>query len=111
MKRKMNVQTVSNEEIQDLFETAFESQVAKLNGIDSFEVKCVREVGKEAITVEVSIMGTAGSPTAEDFKKMKVKNASSVVIERADKGELKLNIMPNKTLYLNSTEYIVIYGS
>lgn len=111
MKRVMNIQTVSDEEIQDLFEAAFEDQVAKFNDIDNFEAKCVREVGKDSITVEVTIMGTAGCPTAEDFKKMKVKDASCVTIERADKGELKLSIMPDKTLYLNSTEYIVIYKS
>ena len=56
-------------------------------------------------------MGTAGCPTAEDFKKMKVKNASAVRIERADKGELKFAVQPSKTLYLNSTEYIVTYKS
>jgi len=111
MQKRMNIKTVSDEEIQDLFEESFKNQVASYNDIDNFEVKCVREVGKDSLSVEVSIMGTAGSPTAEDFKKMKVKNASSVIISRADKGELKFNIMPDKTLYLNSTEYIVIYKS
>ena len=109
--RKMNIQTVSDDEVRDLFETAFTEQVGKWNDIDNFEVECVREVGKDYITVEVSIMGNAGCPTAEDFKKMKIKNAGSVTIERADKGELKLDLQPSKTLYRNSTEYIVIYKS
>lgn len=109
MKRKMNVNTVSDEEIQDLFEASFEAQVSKYNNIDSFEAKCVREIGKDTITMEVTIMGTAGSPTAEDFKKGKIKDATSVTIERADKGELTFTLMPANTLYLNSTEYIVIY--
>lgn len=111
MNRKMNIQTVSDEEIQDLFEAAFETQVGKFNDIDNFEVKAVREVGKDFLTVEVTIMGTAGCPTAEDFKKNKIKNANIVTISRADKGELKLTLQPSKTLYLNSTEYIVIYKS
>jgi len=109
--RQMNIQKISDDEVQDLFEVAFEEQVAKWNDINSFEVKCVREIGKDSLTVEVTVMGTAGSPTAEDFKKMKIKNASSVRIERADKGELKFDIQPAKTLYLNSTEYIVMYKS
>lgn len=109
--RKMDIQKISDEEVQDLFEVAFEEQVAKWNDIENFEVKCVREVGKDSLAVEVTIMGTAGCPTAEDFKKMKIKNASSVRIERADKGELKFTIQPSKTLYLNSTEYIVTYKS
>ena len=107
--KQMDIQRVSDEEVQDLFEEAFEAQVGKWNDIDNFEVKCVREIGKDALTVEVTVMGTAGSPTAEDFKKMNVKNASSVRIERFDKGELKFSIFPSKTLYLNSTEYILIY--
>jgi len=109
--KKMDIKRISDDEVQELFEASFESQVAKYNDIDSFEVKCVREVGKDSLTVEVTVMGTAGCPTAEDFKKMKVKNASAVTIERADKGELKFAIQPSKTLYLNSTEYIVIYKS
>ena len=111
MKRKMDVRTVSDDEVQDMFEKSFADQVGSYNDIDNFEVKCVREIGNDSVTVEVSIMGNAGSPTAEDFKKMKVKNASSVTIAREDKGELKFNIQPEKTLYRNSTEYIVIYKS
>lgn len=111
MKRQMNIQTVSDEEVQDLFEIAFQDQVAKFNDIDNFEVKCVREVGKTFLNVEVTIMGTAGCPTAEDFKKGKIKKADTVTIERADKGELKFKLQPANTLYLNSTEYIVIYKS
>lgn len=107
--KQMEIQKISDEEVQDLFEEAFEEQVGKWNDIDNFEVKCVREIGKDSLTVEVTVMGTAGSPTAEDFKKMNVKNASSVRIERFDKGELKFSIKPSETLYLNSTEYILIY--
>jgi hypothetical protein len=109
--KKMNIQTVSDEEVQDLFEAAFESQVGKLNDIDNFEVKCLREVGKDSLTVEVTVMGTAGCPTAEDFKKDKIKAARNVSISRADKGELKFTLVPAKTVYLNSTEYIVTYKS
>jgi hypothetical protein len=111
MKRVMDVKTVSNEEIQNLFEESFENQVAKWNDIDSFDVKCVREIGKNSITIEVTVMGTAGCPTAEDFKKSNVDKANTVTIERADKGELLFTLIPEKTVYLNYTEYIVIYKS
>ena len=109
--KQMDVQRISDDEVQDLFETAFEEQVGKWNDLDNFEAKCVREIGKDSLTVEVTVMGTAGSPTAEDFKKMNVKNASTVRVERFDKGELTFNIQPSETLYLNSTEYILIYKS
>jgi len=111
MNKKMNIQKVSDEEVEDLFEKSFESKVAKFNDIDSFEVKCVREVGKDSLTVEITVMGTAGCPTAEDFKNNKIKDAETVIIYREDKGELKFMLQPAKTLYLNSTEYIVIYKS
>lgn len=111
MNKKMDVNRISDEEVQDLFEVAFEEQVGKFNDIDNFEVKCVREVSKDYLTVEVTVMGTAGCPTAEDFKKNKIKGANKVTISRADKGELTFVLQPAKTLYLNSTEYIIIYKS
>lgn len=109
--RKMNVKTVSDEEVQDLFEQAFRDQVGSYNSIDEFETKCLREIGKSIIKVEVTVQGMAGCPTAEDFKKGKVKKASTVTISREDKGSLKFNLVPQDTVYLNSTEYIVVYQS
>jgi hypothetical protein len=109
--RKMITKTVSDDEIQTMFEESFASQVGKFNGLEEFEVKCVRVVGKDTIKVEVTVQGLAGAPTAEDFKKGKIKNVNSVKITRDDKGSLEFQLLPKETIYLNSTEYIVVYQS
>ena len=109
--RKMVTKTVSDDEIQAMFEESFASQVGKFNGLDEFEVKCLRVIGKDIIKVEVTVQGMAGAPTAEDFKKSKIKEANTVKISRDDKGSLEFKLIPKETVYLNSTEYIVVYQS
>ena len=106
---KAGFKSVSNDEIQGLFEEAFRDQVGSWNNIDEFEVNCQREINKDEFKVEVTVQGMAGCPTAEDFKKVKVKNAEKVTISRADKGTLEFRLLPKETVYLNSTEYIVVY--
>lgn len=109
--RKMNAKTMGDEELQDLFEKAFAEQVGSYNRIDEFEAKCSREIASNTVKMEVTIQGMAGTPTAEDFKKGKVQKATSVKIARDDKGSMIFNIVPTQTVYLNSTEYIVVYQS
>jgi hypothetical protein len=107
--KKIDIKTLSDEEIQGLFEEAFFNQVGSYNGINEVEAKCSRELGKSSIKIEVLIQGLAGTPTAEDFRNGKVKNAETITISREDKGSLSFKILPKETVYLNSTEYAIVY--
>lgn len=109
--KRMNVKSVSDDEVQEMFEETFRTQLGKYNSIDEIEVKSMRSLGKDVVRVEVTVQGMAGAPTAEDFKKGKVKNASPIKISREDKGYLSFEILPKETVYLNSTEYIIAYKS
>ena len=111
MSKKINTQRVSNEEVETLFEKEFDAKVAVYNDISEFEPECQKEVGNETITVQVMVVGSAGSPTIDDWKTGKVENADSVRIAREDIGELEFKLDPAETLYLNSNDYYVYYKS
>lgn len=106
---KMSIKHISDDELQDIFTEAFASQVGSYNGIDEFDAKCTKDINKNSVQVDVTVQGFAGCPTAEDFKKGKVKNASSITISREGKGELKFDLYPKETTYINSTEYVLVY--
>jgi hypothetical protein len=108
---KMNVSKLSNEDLQDMFETAYREQVGSLNKIDEFECKCTKE--GNAVTAELTISGMAGSPTIEEYKSGKVKKAGAVTISKESKGSLtfKMSTAKADTYVLNSTDYVVVYKS
>ena len=107
--KTMNMATLSDDEIIDLFTNAFEDRVAKYNNIESFDVAIQRKTGDPEVRIEVTICGTAGSPTVDQWKKESVENAAIVNISRDDKGSASFEFIANETVYLNSTEYIVTY--
>ena len=106
---KMNASTLSDEELQDLFEESFRTQVADVSSIGEFECKCTRVVNKSDIRMEVTISGFAGTPTMEEFKTGKVKAANRVSINREDKGVLNFRLVPEETVSLNSNDYVIVY--
>lgn len=108
---KRSVKTLGDDELITLFEEAFKEQVASYNQLDEFEVKCIRTVGSDVLRMEVVVQGMAGCPTAEDFKKGKVTKANTVSLSRDDKTGIVLTLLPKETVYLNSTEYIIVYQS
>ena len=102
----INVDRLSDEELVNYFEGAFEQQVALHNDITSFEVTCDRESGKPVMAVE--IIGMAGSPTCEAFKGDDITHRDEVVVDEGDLG--KINFEFNGTCYvLNSTDYVAEY--
>ena len=111
MNKKINVARVSDEEVETLFTKVFDSKIAPYNNISEFEAKCQREVAKNSITVEVMIVGSAGSPTIDDWKNGKVEEADTLSIEREDIGSLTFRLQPDETLFLNSNDYYVYYKS
>lgn len=106
---KMDVSKMSDEELSDVFTEAFEQQVASFNNISQFDVEFVRETRDKSITAEVSIYGMAGSPTIDDFKKSKVKNASVLTLKKEGRGNLKMKLVPASTIALNTNDYLVVY--
>ena len=109
--KQINLKTLSDDEIIDLFSDSFENDVARYNNIESFDVIVKRETGSPEVRVEVTISGTAGSPTVDQWKKGTVDRSEIVTISRDDKGTASFKLIPSETVYLNSTEYIVTYVS
>ena len=104
----MNVDKISDEIMQEMFEVAFENQVGVYNDLSEFEALIKRSAREEDILMEVTVTGMAGSPTIEDFKSGNVENAEEINIDNA-RGELKYVLQPEATVPLNSTDYIVTY--
>lgn len=109
--KKINVARVSDEEVETLFTSEFDNRIARYNNFSEFEVKCRREVANDSITVEVMIVGQAGSPTIDDWKKGRVENSALVQIARDDIGGLNFHLVPEETTFLNSNDYYVYYKS
>lgn len=107
--QKLNITKLSDDDLQDMFTEAYEKKVASQNGFDSYECICKRGGNNPDIRMEVTVVGMAGSPTIDDYKKGKVKNSNSIIIEREGKGSLKFNLLPKETMGLNTNDYLVIY--
>lgn len=109
MTQKLNTSKLSDDDIQDMFSEAYEKNIASANGFDSYECICKRGGNTPDIKMEVTVVGMAGSPTIDDYKKGKVKNSSAVVIGREGKGSLKFKLVPSDTMSLNTNDYLVVY--
>lgn len=105
----MKTKNISNNELIDMFEGAFDDQVAIPNDIAECEVLCERSVADDKVTMTVDIFGMAGSPTMDDFKLGRLQNVDVVTIERYDIGSIQFNIVPQKTTFLNATDYQIVY--
>ena len=109
--QRLDVSKMSDEDIEDLFSTAYEEQIGKFNGLSEFEAKVSRAVGKQALEVEVTIAGLAGTPTLDDYKKDKKSGLRKVAISREGRGSLEFRLVPERTVALNSNDYVVTYQS
>jgi len=109
--QKLDARKLSDDDLQDMFSAAYEKRVASQNGFDSYECICKRDSNNAPIRMEVTVTGMAGSPTVDEYKKMKVKNSDAVVIEREGKGRMKFKLVPSETIALNTNDYMVVYKS
>ena len=107
--KKLDIEKLSDEDLQDRFTEAFEKRVGSYNNLDSFECLIKRGGSGIDILMEVTVIGMAGSPVISDFKDMKVKNSDSVTIEYEGRGSLKFKLLPEKIISLNSNDYLVVY--
>ena len=105
----VDVERISDEEMEDMFEKAFETQVASPNEIGSYECTCKRDSSNPDVKMEVAVIGLAGSPTLDDFKEGKVENSGAVVVQREDKDQLKFNLVAKETVALNTNDYSIVY--
>lgn len=105
----VNVERISDEEMEDMFGSAFETQVASPNEIGSYECTCKRDSSNPDVKMEVTIIGLAGSPTLDDFKEGRVKNSGTVVVQREDRERLKFKLVVKEVVSLNTNDYSVVY--
>jgi len=105
----MDLSKVSNEEMADLFSSAFIEQVGSTIGIEEVEAECVRSVEKKDVKIELSVFGMAGSPSADDWKKNKLKNVSKVVVDVPRIGKVNFKLFPSETVNLDTNNYLVVY--
>lgn len=109
--KKMNIDNVSSEEIVNLFEEAFESEIASFNNIGAFGITCDgREISKP-VRILVDIVGHAGTPTIDQFRQGEVDNSKSISISRDDIGETTFYLLPNLTTFVSGNDYQVVYES
>ena len=107
--RKLEIAKLSDDDLQDRFTEVFEKRVGVYNHIESFECICKRDTGSKDVHMEVTIVGMAGSPVLQDYKNMKVKNSDSIILDYDERGSIAFKFMPEKTVSLNSNEYVVVY--
>jgi hypothetical protein len=101
---------LSDENIQDLFETAFEEQIASNNEITEFECKCIRSSAHgDKVSVEVTVSGMAGSPTFDDFIQGNVNRSGVVNLSYGD-DKFKFKLEQDQSISLNANDYMVTYS-
>ena len=104
-----SIKTLNDEVIEDLFTEAYEEQVAKWTEIGEFESKCIREPGKDALQVDVTIFGFAGTPTPDDYKAIKYKEMKEVIARREDIVDATFVLKKDGVSILNTNDYVVSY--
>ena len=104
----VDIKRISDDDLQDTFTSEFEKEISSQNGFDSFECICKRD-SESNVVMEVTIYGMAGSPTVDDYKNGKVKNAKKLVLKRDGQGELLFRLEPSKIISLNTNDYLVTY--
>lgn len=108
-KKDMDFKGMGDAELVQLFEDAFTEQVATNCNIQEFSIEVARSVNSDKIEFEVEITGLAGTPTMDEFKANKLKDARKVLMSRADKGEITLNLVPSRTVFLTGNDYLISY--
>ncbi len=103
---------VSSDLIEDLFTKYYEEKIALFAGIDTYDISCSKDSDNKAI-VNVQIYGNAGAPTVDDFKNDQVKfqGIKNIVIERSDIGSFEFELKRDKTVLINSNDYLIVYES
>jgi len=105
--KKIDLSKLGSDELNNLFTEAFNKQVGINTGINEFECNCIRQ--KDGVEVEVSIVGMAGTPTVDDFKSNKIKEACCIVVSNERDEVLQFYLIPKNSMILNSNDYMIVY--
>ncbi len=100
---------INLDELTTLFEETFEKKVCPFINVESFDVELSKDAGTKKIVANIYIFGTAGSPTIDDFKNGKVKDADKFQVERSDIGTIDFTICLDETILINSNDYMIVY--
>lgn len=109
--RAMEFKGMGDSELTELFEDAFREQVAISCNVPEFSIEVKRSVNSDKIEFEVEITGLAGTPTMDEFKANRLKDAKKVILSRADKGQVTLNLVPSRTVFLTGNDYLITYSN
>lgn len=110
MSDKKAFMRLGDNDLVNLFEETFKSKVADENNISLFRANLNRDVAHGEIEFEVDIYGLAGTPPLEKFKNGAVGASSrSFLLERSDIGRMQVNLMPERTVFLNGNDYRISY--
>ena len=106
---KMDMGTMSDSEIVDLFQESYEQNIAMPNGISDYEVICERRAGSKRADILVNVVGFAGVPTSDEY--CELENISNVEIARSDKGRLVFHLNKAMRTPLGGIDYQMVYES
>lgn len=111
MKNRNFISGLGDTELVKIFNEAF-AKVAFNNDISNFQTNVIRTAGQDSVDFEVDIFGMAGTPPMELFKNSLIKNEErSLLIKRDDKGVMQVDLVPDRTVFLNGNDYRITYRS
>ena len=101
------IDSMGDDKLRDLFEESFDEQVGQFNNMGDAEAKVLHDNGE--LSVEVLLVGMAGSPSVDDFKAGTVPDSKKVVVSYDSYDDLEFVNIPEKTVSLNVNDYILVY--
>jgi hypothetical protein len=108
-KKKMDVGSMGNNEILELFENKFKSEIVDKHGIFEPEIEIERGLGSNSVKILCRMYGMAGSPSFETYND--IDGVEKITIERFDKGQLSFKLDKEETVSVGGNEYLVTYRS
>ena len=103
--------SMGDDEILNLFETAFLEQVGEPNNISEIDVEIVRDQTARTVNAEVRIYSMDDSTDMQKFKQGKAPKSSKVEVEVEGGPKLIFTLAKDKTVYMNGNDYSVTYTS
>ena len=101
--------TMGDDEIVNLFETAFLEQVGEANGISEIDVEISRDQAARKVNAEIRIYSMDDSADMQRFKQGKAPNSGKVDVEIEGGPTLHFFLNKAKTVYMTGNDYSVTY--
>lgn len=107
---RLDISHMSDQELDEMFRTAFENQIAQVYKIEEFDVKCERVPLTQRVVATVNISGFADTPTADQYSSNTLRNVEYVEIQDP-MGSLYFKLNDGKKVTLGGIDYQVVYES